>query len=143
MLKPQQLFVCVENLMHPVFQKSLASSRLIGMALLATVCIGAQAESAQGLRQRVYQQDRQLCLSGQSHQSQQTCLREAGAARQQNMAAQTQASAEQMEANALQRCQAFSGDARQSCVSRMQGQGSVQGSAAAGGILRELTEPAQ
>jgi hypothetical protein len=112
------------------------------MALMVIGCASALADSAEGLRQRqsVYQHDRQLCLSGQSNQSQRTCLREAGAALQQNMPAQSQASAGQMEANAVQRCNAFTGDARQSCMGRMQGQASVQGSVGAGGILRELTE---
>ena len=119
-----------------------ASSRLC-LALLLLGSAAAQAQGAQDARQREreYQQDRQLCLSGQSNQDQATCLREAGAVRQQNTAAQSQASAEEMAANALRRCDVFNGDARQSCLARMQGQGSVQGSAAAGGILRELTEP--
>lgn len=131
--------------MHPVYRNTRATIRLLTMALLVIGGAAAQADSAQGLRQRqsVYQQERQVCLSGQSNQSQQTCLREAGAAMQQNMAAKNQASAEQMGANAVQRCDAFAGDARQSCMARMQGQGTTHGSVAAGGILRELTEPAQ
>jgi hypothetical protein len=124
---------------HPPTQ---GARRLLGLTLLLA-CAAAQADRAQDMRQRVYQQDRQLCLSGQSSQSRETCLQEAGAARQQNMAAQSQASSEDMAANAVQRCSAFTGDAYQSCLARMQGHGSVQGSAAAGGILRELSEPAQ
>lgn len=128
--------------MHDVNRNSRFAGRLLGMALLALVSVAAQADRTQDARerQRVYQQDRQRCLSGQSYQDQATCLREAGAALQQNMVAQPQPSAEQMTQNALQRCDAFTGDERQTCVARTQGQGSVSGSVSAGGILRELTE---
>jgi hypothetical protein len=128
--------------MSDVNHRMRAAGHPFGLALLLLGSAAAQAEGAPEARQRVYQQDRQLCLSGHSNQDQATCLREAGAARQQNTAAQTQPSAEEMAANAVRRCDVFGGDARQSCLARMQGQGSVTGSAAAGGILRELTEPA-
>jgi hypothetical protein len=131
--------------MHDIYRKNRVACRPLGMALLVLGSLAAQASNAQEMhqRQRIYQQDRQVCLSGQSNQSQKTCLREAGAAMHQNMGAQSQASAEQMAANALRRCDAFTGDARQTCVARMEGHGSVQGSVAAGGILRELSEPVQ
>jgi hypothetical protein len=129
--------------MHNFYARNRVTFRLTGTVLLVLGSLAAQVGNAQDRRevQRVYQHDRQVCLSGQSNQSQATCLREAGAAKQQNMGAHSQASAEQMAANALQRCDAFTGDARQSCVARMQGQGGVQGSVAGGGILRELSEP--
>jgi hypothetical protein len=113
--------------------------------LAVLVSTAAQAESAQERqqRQRVYQQDRQLCLSGQSQQDQASCLREAGAVRQQDMASKNPPDAEQLLANSLQRCASFTGDEHQSCLARIQGQGKVYGSAAEGGILRELNEPAQ
>jgi hypothetical protein len=122
-----------------------AVGRLLGLALLLMCSTAAQADNAQEMhqRQRVYQQDRQHCLSGQSQQDQASCLREAGAARQQNRAATTPPDAEQLLANSLQRCATFTGDAHQSCLARMQGQGKVYGSATEGGILRELNEPAQ
>lgn len=115
-------------------------------------CMGAlllygavtHAGSAQELRerQRVYQQDRQRCLSGQSGQAQASCLQEAGAVLQQGPGAQSPVAAAQLSENALQRCDALPDGERQSCIARMQGQGREEGSAAAGGILRELREPA-
>jgi hypothetical protein len=130
--------------MHDLYRKTRQACHVLGVALLLMGSVSSQAGSADDMRQRqrVYQQDRQFCLSGQSGQSQETCLREAGAVRQQNAALQSQTSVEQMAANALRRCDAFTGDERQSCVARMKGQGTVQGSVAGGGILRELTEPA-
>ncbi len=123
-----------------VYCKTRAAVRLLGMALLVAGSVAAQADGAQDARQRVYQQDRQLCLSGHSNQNQATCLREAGAAQRQNLVGQGSPSAELMEANALRRCDAFVGEARQSCVFRIQGHGTVDGSVAAGGILRKLIE---
>jgi hypothetical protein len=145
MLEAQHLLCLLgEPHMHDVYRNTRQACHLLGVALLLMGSAATQAGSAEDMRQRqrVYQQDRQFCLSGQSGQSQETCLREAGAVRQQNTASQSQTSVEQMAANALRRCDAFSGDERQSCIARMQGQGSVQGSVAGGGILRELTESA-
>jgi uncharacterized protein HemX len=126
-----------------LYRKTRIAGRLLGVALLVATSLAAWADGGPEVSQsqRVYQQDRERCLSGQSNQSQETCLREAGAARQQNMAAQSPASAAQLDANAAQRCETFTGDEYQSCLARMQGQGSVQGSVEAGGVLRELTEP--
>ena len=101
---------------------------------------GTQAPSE---RQRVYQSDRAQCLSGRSQQEQAACLQEAGAVLQQPPAAQGPVAAAQLSDNALQRCDALPDGERASCIARMQGQGQVEGSAAAGGILRELREPAQ
>jgi hypothetical protein len=105
----------------------------------------AQAESTEGPneRQSTYQVERQRCLTGQISQTQTSCLQEAGAVLQQTRSPEDQLDPKQLAENKLKRCNALSGDERQSCIYRMQGQGRVNGSAASGGILRELTEPAQ
>ena len=43
----------------------------------------------------------------------------------------------------MARCEALAGDERTACVARIRGEGSVSGSVAGGGILREIviTEP--
>ncbi|NVO04761.1 MAG: hypothetical protein HXX19_01795 [Rhodoferax sp.] len=121
------------------------TTRRCGPVLLAALLLlgaaAAQADAANDARQRVYQQERAHCLSGQSNQDQETCLREAGAALQQNMVGQSAPNAAQLGVDAVRRCDAFGGDARASCLARMDGQGSVQGSVEGGGILRELSEP--
>ena len=94
-------------------------------------------------RQRVYQNDRQHCLAGQTGQSQVSCLQEAGAVLHQPFSVRGQVSIFQLRENALQRCEYLRDGQRQSCIARMDGQGRVQGSVASGGILRELTEPGQ
>jgi hypothetical protein len=129
--------------MPTVNQPSQTALRILATAALLGCCAIAQAESANGIRerQRTYQTDRQRCLSGQTGQSQASCLQEAGAVLQQPPSQQGEVSADVLAKNALQRCDAFADDARQSCIARMRDDASVQGSAATGGILRELSEP--
>jgi hypothetical protein len=130
---------------------NLGRIQTLKIAIQLTVSVGliyacvAQAESTDGLKERqsTYQIERQRCLTGHTGQTQSSCLQEAGAVLQQPRRLDDQVDAKQLTENALQRCNAFTGDERQSCIDRTQGHGSVQGSAASGGILRELTEPAQ
>jgi len=91
-----------------------------------------------------YQQERAVCLSGQSHQDRTTCLSEAGAAFAEAKRGRLDDGNTQFELNALKRCAALPEGDRPACVARMQGQGSTSGSVAGGGILREIvtTEPA-
>lgn len=122
-----------------------AAFQFFAMAALMVYGMLAYADNAQDLRQRqrVYQIDRQQCLSGHSGQALDSCLQEAGAVLQQAPAAQTEVGAAQLQDNALQRCDALPDDQRQSCVARIQGQGTTQGGVQAGGVLRTLREPAQ
>jgi hypothetical protein len=86
-----------------------------------------------------YQQDRANCLAGKTAESQQTCLKEAGAALQ---AAREQelksGSAAQWAANERKRCEALVGADRKDCLKRADGVDTrVSGSVAAGGDLKE------
>lgn len=131
--------------MQPTLRASLA------LCLLALASFSAAADSvpegvagASGAeRQRAYQQERQVCLNGASNQSREDCLREAGAALQPGGNTGVASTPASLQAHAEQRCAALPADDKQSCLLRMQGEGSTQGSANAGGILRELKEPAQ
>jgi hypothetical protein len=91
-----------------------------------------------------YQQERAVCMSGQSHQDRATCLSEAAAAFAEAKRGRLDDGNAQCELNALKRCAALAEGDRPACVARMQGQGSTSGSAAGGGIYREsvTTEPA-
>jgi hypothetical protein len=88
-----------------------------------------------------YQRERARCLSGQSQEDQKTCLKEAGAAlqaaRQHGLTTQDGA---QLAANARKRCEPLPADQREACYKRMSGEGTVSGSVAGGGQLRELVE---
>jgi hypothetical protein len=134
----------------PIFHK-FERNETLKVAIQIIVSVGlfyagvAQAESTDALkaRQSTYQMERQRCLTGHTGQTQTSCLQEAGAVLQQPRSQEDPVDAKRLVENALQRCDALTGDEHQSCIARMQGHGSVQGSATSGGILRELTEPAK
>jgi len=111
---------------------SAAGLALCAMGLLG-VSTGAHADEQ-------YKQDVARCNSGQSAQPKATCLREAGAAqveRRRNGLTEPSSSTEAQ--NAMQRCDRLPSDQRQGCMQLMSGQGqtTVQGSVAGGGVLRQ------
>jgi hypothetical protein len=129
--------------MHGFPPTPRTTPRLLALALSALACAGAHADTAAQTqeRQRLYQEERQVCLSGTSNQSSADCLREAAAALQPGGNTAAPSTAASLQANARQRCEALPVDDQQSCLQRMQGAGSVSGSVQAGGLLRELHEP--
>ena len=84
-----------------------------------------------------YTQERAKCLSGESNQDRATCLKEAGAARDQSRRGQLGAADAELTRNAKARCDALAGDEARDCRARMNGAGTTNGSAATGGIYRE------
>jgi hypothetical protein len=87
--------------------------------------------------QATYEHDRAKCLSGQSNEDQATCLKEAGAARDEAKRGQLTEDGTAFHKNAKERCDALSGDEKRDCISRAKGGGIVSGSVAGGGIIRE------
>jgi hypothetical protein len=80
-----------------------------------------------------------VCLAGTSNQDRATCLREAGAALAAAQRAGPDAESDATyERNARKRCERLPDSERRDCMARMDGQGTTSGSAAAGGIYREL-----
>lgn len=115
------------------------------LLLCAGVCLAAfaarpvHAAPDQDARAR-YQHERTACLDGASGQSRRDCLREAGAAlAEARSGTLVSPGTPDYDANRLARCQALQGDEHDACVARMEGEGTVSGSVAGGGILRELT----
>ncbi len=110
---------------------------LMGVALASASAMAAsKADSADALAR--YQQERAVCTSGQSNQERATCLREAGAAYAQAKNGGLGDDPAQYKANASKRCERLPDADRRDCMARMDGQGSTSGSAASGGIYREL-----
>jgi hypothetical protein len=116
--------------------RSTIAIAVLGASLgIAAAALAAPPSDAQ-LR---YQQERAACLSGQSHQDQGTCLREAGAALEEARRGRLDTGqATRYQENAVARCTLLPQEERSACAARMQGQGTTSGSVAAGGIYREL-----
>ena len=113
---------------------------LLGWSL---VCAGAAAPAwaAPGTvadAEARYRQELALCDSGSSNQGRDTCLKEARAAHAEALKAAPGATTAPDPRNASLRCEPLQGDERRDCLARMQGAGTVSGSVAGGGILREL-----
>src|SRR4029079_14308196 len=100
--------------------------RLSALTLAATLALLVAGTAAAGTRlsdaQQRYQQERAVCMSGQSNQDRATCLKEAGAAlgeaRRDNLAA---ANAGEIGKNRMARCSALPAADREDCARRMQG----------------------
>ena len=114
--------------------------RSIGVGLVAISFVTVFTAGAQdrGEKLRRYEADRQVCLSGKSSQTLDSCMKEARAIMDERAGSNPSVSAEQLQRNALLRCNAFTGDERVACVARIRGEGTMSGSVAGGGILREL-----
>lgn len=85
-----------------------------------------------------HRQEVAVCTSGQSNQPRDVCLREAAAAYAEAKRGELNDGNTTYQLNAVKRCQPLPPDDRAACLARMHGEGSVSGSVAEGGVLREL-----
>ena len=125
---------------------TLLRSTSIGLLFLAITSTSATAATVATGSLTAYERERAACLSGQSNQDRATCLREAGAARAEagRRGPTNPADEATLQANRIKRCAPLPEADRRDCESRMAGAGTTSGSAAEGGIYRELVtrEPA-
>ena len=116
------------------------------LGLAALVCAAsAMAAGAATEAQARFRADMAVCNSGQSNQDTATCRLEARNALAEAKRGGLTAAPDQYQSNALQRCSVFKGAAdRGDCEARISA-GTVQGSVAAGGVLRQSVRvvPAQ
>lgn len=126
--------------------RSIASTwtrRVAGPAVGTLFAIAASATAAAPAVapdiQTRYEQERARCMSGQSGQAQETCLKEAGAARDQARQGQLNDGDAKYGKNARDRCAALTGDEQRDCMARMKNSTNTteSGSVKGGGILRE------
>lgn len=113
---------------------------LIGVAAATLMCSAAALaapSTAATEAQARYRQDMAACNSGQTQQDPATCRREAGNALAEARLGHLNDAPGQYRQNALRRCQVHEGDDRLACEARMGANGSAEGSAATGGILRQ------
>ncbi|UXH76258.1 hypothetical protein [Roseateles amylovorans] len=86
-----------------------------------------------------YQQERADCLAGKGGQDVKTCLKEAGAAREESRRGTLKsASTEELANNAVLRCQRVPEADRDDCRSMVMGQGLRDGSVEDGAILKRI-----
>ena len=115
-------------------------SALLALAAAAAsaVAIGA-GEPATAQARAVFERELAVCHGKPSNEDRANCLREANAAyAEARRGRSTATDPAQLAANALKRCDALPEADRKDCVARMQGQGTIRGSVAEGGIYREL-----
>ena len=112
------------------------------LILAALACTSSlAAPRAESPAAALYRQERAVCLSDRSNQDRATCLQEAKAAYGEARRGGLDTDAAPLADNVRRRCDPLPDEQRQACHARMHGQGSTSGSAATGGILRELSTP--
>jgi hypothetical protein len=116
--------------------------------LAASLCLSAGLAQAAPDKVRsvadieaAYRTERLACTAGRTGQDPATCLREAGAAHQQALKQGLDGgqSQQQMDRNALTRCEAVASADRDACERLARGEGQRSGSVAGGGVLMEIT----
>ena len=114
---------------------SFGAVALLAMtAATAQVATGTTGIDASGQ----YQQEVNACLTGNTQQDRETCLREARNAQSDKKSGKLDNANAQFDANATARCNVLAGEEKAACVARVMGYGSTTGSVAAGGVLREV-----
>lgn len=114
---------------------AMASTWMIQPAQAADPSANAAPRPAQS----AYDREVARCNSGTSGQDRATCLREAGAARQESGRGTLNEPA--YETNQTRRCDNLPAGQRQDCITQMNAPTSTQGSVKGGGMLRETVIP--
>lgn len=119
-------------------RKSLVSFGVAALlavtAATAQVAAGPTAIDATGH----YEKEVQACMSGQTQQDRETCLREARNAQAEKKRGALDNAGARFDANKVARCDPLAGEEKAACEARMMGYGNTSGSVAGGGVLREV-----
>lgn len=129
MIKPQQFSLLAYTVPLAV---ALLGSLLVAQADAATSNAPNAAIEAR------YKAERAACLNGSSPQDRATCLKEAGAAREQAAKGELVQGSPDYAANALARCEKVPAADRADCKLMARGYGTKSGSVAQGAVVREL-----
>ena len=78
------------------------------------------------------------CLNGTTQQAKETCMTEVRNANAAKRAGKIDNSGGQFSANAMKRCDVFSGEDLIACQARIAGYGQTQGGVAGGGVIRQV-----
>lgn len=115
-----------------------ASAVFAVTAVAAQVASGEFPEGAPLDTSGNYRSEVQACKQGKTAEDQATCLKEARNAQADRKRGALNNAGTDYAANARARCNALSGEDKAACDARMMGYGSVSGSVAGGGLLREV-----
>lgn len=122
------------------WNRSHSYSRILafGAKLIAACPLASATEVDTTARER-YLQERAACLSGRSHQPQEVCLREAGAAYAEARRGRPgYEDPDRLAANRLASCAVRPAEEKQMCERMARGEGTVTGSVEGGGFVREI-----
>ena len=133
----------MNNTRSAIRSRNSSSNRWHRLALVSVLVLAGGPALAVDRATRIaaqarYEQEREMCVDGQTAESLATCMREAGAALAQARRGQLDDGDAPYALNARRRCDVLVGSDRDACLERMNGQGSTSGSVASGGIYREL-----
>ena len=103
-------------------------------AATAQVAVGTTGIDATGSARS----EAAACNDGRTQQDRQTCLREVRNANAEKRAGKLDNAGSQFDANAVLRCNVFSGQDKIACEARIAGRGNTKGSVAGGGVIREV-----
>ncbi len=85
-----------------------------------------------------YQQERAWCMANTAGEARVDCLRNSAAALAEKRRGTLDNKGANFEANAMLRCDVFTGEDRAACRARIAGHGQVSGSVLGGGVLRQV-----
>ena len=128
---------------HPALNPHRGMS-LRAISLMAAVLSAATVFAVESFAESTvpsnYERERAACMNGSSQQDRATCLKEAGAARDEARRGHLGANAKEsgIQANATARCNALPAKDRDDCIARINGAGTTSGSVKEGGIYSEL-----
>ncbi|MEO6292645.1 MAG: hypothetical protein ABIO88_08490 [Burkholderiaceae bacterium] len=111
-------------------------SQALGGALLALLSVTAYSAEVADNATANYKNEIAACKNESPKSVRAACIAEANKTLS-DYRRGTESYQQTLRSNALQRCNAFKGDDRRDCESRLRGEGNADGSVAEGGILRE------
>jgi len=115
---------------------SFSTAALVAMTAAAAQVAGTPAGTTLDATGN-YQSEVQACMQGKTGEDQATCLKEARNAQADKKRGLLDSNAN-YQANARARCESLQGEDRSACEARMMGYGTVSGSVAGGGVIREV-----
>lgn len=122
------------------FSLACALVALAAAAGLTASNVATAADGNKAVEQR-FKQEMAACIQMKDRAAEQTCKKEAQAARAEAKNGRLAEHDPDFAANAQARCKGLPMPEQRNCLARVQGQGVQSGSVQGGGVLRELTVP--